>query len=64
MSQPKKIIRVKPGVVEKTGLCRASVYKLIKNDPSFPRPVKLGTRAVGFLENEIDDWIEKRAAAR
>ncbi|MWT09375.1 AlpA family phage regulatory protein, partial [Escherichia coli] len=25
----------------------------------FPKPIKLGERAIAFLENEIDDWIEQ-----
>lgn len=35
-------------------------------DPSFPQPMRLGTvgRALGFIESELDAWIEQRAAAR
>lgn len=34
----------------------------------FPRPVRLGTddraKAVGWIESEIDEWIEQRIAER
>lgn len=34
----------------------------------FPQPVKIGIRAVAFVENEIDEWIvvaiEKRKPLR
>jgi prophage regulatory protein len=35
-------------------------------DPSFPRPIRLGegARAVGFIEAELDAWLENQAAAR
>jgi prophage regulatory protein len=30
----------------------------------FPQPVKLGTRAVGWVESEIQKWIKRRIDAR
>ncbi len=35
-------------------------------DPTFPKPFKLSDkgRAVGWVESEIDAWIEQRAAVR
>jgi prophage regulatory protein len=48
-----------PSVKNKTGLGRSTIYLLIaKGD--FPKPISLGLRAVGFLENEIDAWIAGR----
>ena len=29
---------------------------------SFPRPVQLGARAVGWIEEEVDEWIRKQIA--
>lgn len=52
------VIRL-PGVVSKAGLSRASVYAAIaRND--FPGPLQLGLRAVGWLEADIDAWLETR----
>lgn len=31
---------------------------------TFPAPISLGKRAKGFLRNEVDAWLETRAAAR
>lgn len=55
-------------VEARTGLSRATIYsKLHKSesrpggyDPSFPRPIKLGDHAVGWIETEIDAWIRDR----
>ncbi|MGE0082446.1 MAG: AlpA family phage regulatory protein [Thiohalomonadaceae bacterium] len=33
-------------------------------DPTFPRPVPLGGRSVGWVEAEIDEWVEARINAR
>ena len=39
------------------------IYRKIA-DGTFPRPIKLGDRAVGFVEEELDAWIEQRIALR
>ena len=33
-------------------------------DMGFPKPFELGPSSVGFIESEIDDWLEARAADR
>lgn len=48
---------------------RAGVYAMLNpchpsHDPSFPRPVKLGRRRVGFLAHEVDIWITERMRVR
>ncbi|AFI89732.1 MULTISPECIES: helix-turn-helix transcriptional regulator [Pectobacterium] len=42
--------------MRKTGFGKAWIYRLISEE-RFPRPVKIGIRAVAFVENEIDEWI-------
>lgn len=32
-------------------------------DPSFPKQVKLGARSVGWMEDEIEAWLEARLVA-
>lgn len=56
-----KLIRL-PEVLERVGLKKTSVYKLMAEE-EFPRPTKLGT-ASAWVEQEIDDWIMERVAAR
>lgn len=48
---------------ERTGLSRTTLYALIK-EGKFPAPIPLGARAVGWLESEVDAWIESRVKAR
>ncbi|WP_252107966.1 MULTISPECIES: AlpA family transcriptional regulator [unclassified Halomonas] len=50
-----KLIRIKD-VMERTGLARSTIYKYISLG-RFPQPIKLGTRAVAWVESEIDTWI-------
>ena len=44
-----------------TGLSRAWIYAAMQRG-DFPRPVKLGKRAVAWPKSAIDDWIEERKA--
>jgi prophage regulatory protein len=39
------------------------IRKLIQQG-KFPKPIKLGNRAIGFIEAEIDAWLAEKAAAR
>ncbi len=57
-----KIIRL-PQVMAKTGLSRSTVYNLIANS-DFPKRISLSPRSMGFLEREVDAWIESRANQR
>ena len=43
-------------VKNKTGLSRAAIYKRIAEN-NFPKQISLGGRAIGWLEQEIDEWI-------
>ena len=52
-----------------TGLARATVYKRLKDDPSFPKPVPLSNSTargapVAFVLSEVQNWIRGRIAAR
>ena len=49
-------------VQARTGLARSTIYQQIQAG-TFPRPVQLGPRAVGWLESEVSDWITERIAA-
>lgn len=46
-----------PSVKTRTGLSRSSIYLRISQN-LFPSPISLGGRAVGWLESEINDWID------
>ncbi|ALY39422.1 MULTISPECIES: helix-turn-helix transcriptional regulator [Gammaproteobacteria] len=57
-----KIIRLK-AVIDATGLARSTVYKYVAQG-SFPKPIPLGDRCVGWLEGEVQDWILARIEER
>jgi prophage regulatory protein len=46
-------------VKARTGLSRSTIYLRIK-DGSFPTPIALGPRSVGWLEADVEAWIEAR----
>ncbi|WP_071926067.1 helix-turn-helix transcriptional regulator [Serratia fonticola] len=57
---PKSFIRL-PEAMTRTGYSRSGLYKLISQG-RFPKPVKIGTRAIAFIESEVDEWISQRIA--
>ena len=50
-----RILRL-PDVVQLTGLSRSSIYLRMANR-EFPESVSLGGRAVGWVEQDVHDWI-------
>ncbi|MFC6631037.1 helix-turn-helix transcriptional regulator [Acinetobacter beijerinckii] len=55
------------GVTELVCLSKSSLYdkmnpKSKRYDSSFPRPIRLGLSAVGWLEQDIIDWINSKKA--
>ena len=48
-----------PTVKARTGLSRSTIY-LRMSDGVFPKPISLGGRAVGWIESDIQSWIEQR----
>jgi len=48
-----------PELVQKTKISRATVYAMIARN-EFPRPVRLGRRAVGWRAEDIEAWIAAR----
>ena len=53
-----QILRL-PQVRARTGLCRTMIYQL-EADDQFPRRVKIGVRAVGWIEGEVEEWLTQR----
>tara|TARA_B100001250_G_scaffold296009_1_gene257538 strand:- start:759 stop:1043 length:285 start_codon:yes stop_codon:yes gene_type:complete len=68
----KRFIRL-PEVLSRTGFGRTSIYRKME-EGSFPRSVKLGgpledpnafdSRAIAWIEGEVEDWIESRIEER
>ncbi|MCG7867613.1 MAG: AlpA family transcriptional regulator [Candidatus Thiodiazotropha taylori] len=51
-----------PTVKARTGLSRSTIYLRISED-SFPKPISLGNRAVGWVEAEINEWLDQQIEA-
>ncbi|WP_165720796.1 helix-turn-helix transcriptional regulator [Bordetella trematum] len=63
----KRIVRLKQ-LTSIIGLGRSTVYDFLnprspRYDPTFPKPIKLGAAAVGWLEHEISLWLDQRVAS-
>ena len=62
-AQPKpKVLRL-VAVLTRTGKSQSGVYEGVSAG-TFPGPIRIGPRAVGWLEDEIDDWVAQRIAER
>lgn len=57
-----KLVRL-PEVIERTSLSRSTIYEMMAQG-RFPRPVKLNLRSNGWVESEINDWLDSRVAER
>ena len=59
MNQEDKILRL-PQVINRVGLKKSAIYKMIAVG-DFPKQVKLGAHASGWLDADVQTWILKRA---
>jgi prophage regulatory protein len=51
-----------PNVKASTGLSRSTIYLRISQG-TFPKPVKLGGRAVGWVQTEVQEWLQRQIEA-
>jgi prophage regulatory protein len=58
---PAAILKL-PEVIARTALSRSFIYA--QAGRTFPKQVRLGSRAVGWLESEVDSYIQARIAER
>ncbi len=63
-STPKALtILRRKDVQARTGLSRSTIYSKMQSsrpalyDPTFPKPISLGAKCVGWIEAEIEEWI-------
>ena len=54
----KKLLRL-PQVIDRIGICKASVFRLVKLG-QFPAPIRISDRAVAWVESDLDEWIDSR----
>ncbi len=65
-SRPLRVVRLKT-LVQKIGISRSSIYNKLNPksryfDATFPKPISLGLSSVGWIESQIDSWIEMKCA--
>ena len=58
----KRILRL-AAVEEKTGLKHSAIYERMAKG-TFPKQVRLGPKSVGWIEEEVDAYIERLMAER
>ena len=66
--RPKKVLRISE-LILRTGLSRSTIYSKLDPgsaafDPTFPKQIKLGSRAVAWMEDEVDAWLCQQAGQR
>lgn len=62
-----RILRIKD-VADKLSIGKSTLYdwlniKSTRYDPSFPKPIKLSTKSIGWLSTEIDAWLLAKITA-
>ena len=58
----KRVIR-KPELLTRIPLSDVTIWRREKMG-DFPKRIKLGGNSVGWFENEIDEWLSKKASER
>lgn len=53
----------RPEVLSTTGMATSTLYDAMARG-AFPRPVKIGLRAVGWPESDVKRWLDDRKAER
>jgi prophage regulatory protein len=57
-----RVLRLRE-VERTTGIKRSTIYEGMERG-TFPKPIALAPRSVGWLQHEIEGWLEQRMAMR
>lgn len=57
-----RVIRL-PEVLNRTGLSRSQIYRMV-SQKKFPSRVQLSVRTAGWIEREVEDWLAGLVAQR
>lgn len=52
----------RPDVEARTGLSRSSIYRMM-DEGEFPRPIRVGRRAVAWRASDLERWQAQRPMA-
>lgn len=61
MMNTDRIMRL-PEVLAKIGISRSTLYRAVSGG-EFPKPIRLGRRAIGWNQPAVDAWLASRVAA-
>lgn len=61
MNTPLRLLRASE-VAHRIGVGRSMLFQLVAKR-EFPQPIRITSRNVGFVESEVDGWINARIAA-
>lgn len=62
-SDPRKPVLLRAGAVaRRLGVSRTTLWRMRRDDPDFPRPVRLTARVIAWRVRDLDDWVDRRAA--
>ena len=53
-----------PRVCELTGVSRATIWRWVKNDQSFPQPFSLSEGVTVWYEGEVLQWLDEKKEQR
>lgn len=58
-----------PLLVEIVGAKKSTLYDWMnpespRHDPTFPKPIKIGTSAVAWISYEVEDWVQSKIQIR
>ena len=56
----KRVLRL-PEVIERTGISRSLIYRLIK-EGNFPKQIHTSKRTSSWIESEVNEWLDSRIA--
>lgn len=44
------------------GISRSTFYRLLRDDPTFPKPHRFGSRITLFRSDDLDAWLASKAS--
>lgn len=62
-AQTAAVLRPK-AAAEYCGVSLTSFWRLVKNDPAFPKPFKITQASTGVFRDGLDKWLQSRAQAQ
>lgn len=48
------------GLAKRYGVSRQTIWRLVKNDPRFPKPIRLTPGCTRWLLSEIEAWEDNK----